>query len=216
MHTPVRYGLDKDRAMTAARSFAFNERTTRDVPLTTSGYADYTDDRLPYFMLRVGVRDKVLYVRRKMRGTGKLVFHRLGAVGDKPLAQYRVDAERVAGLLAAGKDPSAPKIAKGALALRPAFDGYLAAKGKQLAANTVKSYKSDFEQTYGPWSTWPVQQVTADRVLRRHHERSEESSTRAVGALRVLRAVWRYTTAASAAEGEPITWPDPLVKARRT
>jgi integrase len=198
-----------------AIALAFTERALRDLPLAASGIEEYTDKTLPYWRLRIGARDRTLYVVRKQRGTGRLVYVRLGAFGDKPLATYKAEAEHAAAELAAGRDPRAPKAAKGdVLTLDAALTQYLEAKGKALAPATVRSYRSDFDQTFDSWRSWPLAAITADMVLRRHHERRADSPTRADGALRVLRAVYRYALGAAAADGKPLALPDPLAKVR--
>jgi len=56
------------------------------------------------------------------------VFVRLGAVGDKPLAEYRIAADTIGAQLTSGADPTTPLPKRGALMLGRAFDDNLAAK----------------------------------------------------------------------------------------
>ena len=134
-----------------ARKFRFTEARLAALPLagTEAERAEYRDDTLPWLVCRVGVRDRTLYVKRKIRGKGRLVRHRLGVVGDKPLEQYKIEGEKVASALNAGKQPEAA-VARAADTLRGAFDRYLAAR-PNLAELTVASYTSDLEQMFGWW-----------------------------------------------------------------
>ena len=189
----------------AQRRFRFTERTLESLPLTASGQAEYQDTQTPGFVCRVSRTARTLYVRRRQRGAGKVVFVRLGAVGDKPLAEYRIAAETIGAQLAGGASPTTPLPKRGALTLGRAFDDYLAAKAGRLAPGTITSYKADFEAFAESWRTRPLASLTPAEVARRHQERSAESPTRADGALRVLRAVTRYSQAAAAARGETLT-----------
>lgn len=210
-------------------SLRFTERALRSLPLASephkldesqrqqaerTGHYDVWEIDLPYWVCRVGRRDRVLYVVRKLRGAGKPVWFRQGVVGDSPLAQYRTDAEGIAARLNKGDDPRAPKVraVDGVLTLDGAFTAYLQAKGTKLAPSTIDTYKRDFDAMFDDWRTRPFASITPDMVQRRHRERSKDSPTRADGALRVLRAVHRYITRNAIADGKPLAIADPLVK----
>jgi integrase len=100
------------------------------------------------------------------------------------------------------------------LTLGGAFEVCLEAKGARLAPGTIKSYRQDFDSTFGDWRSRPFAAITPDMAQRRHQERSKDSGTRADGAMRVLRLVWRFTKANAEVDGKPFAVPDPLAKIR--
>ena len=197
----------------APRRFRFTEKLLGALPFTATGQAEYQDTKTPGFVCRVSRTARTLYVRRRQRGAGKVVFVRLGVVGDKPLEEYRLAAETIGAQLAGGATPTTPLPKRGALTLGRAFDDYLAAKAGKLARGTITSYRIDFDAFAGSWRSRPLASLMPAEVARRHQERSAESPTRADGALRVLRAVARYSQAAAAARGEILAI-DPLAMIR--
>jgi len=188
----------------AAGPFRFTETKLAALSLPTTGKAEYRDDQITGLVCVCTPTARTLYVRRKQRGTGKLVWKRLGVVGDKPLAEFRIEAQTTSAALASGLDPATAIPKRGALTLGRAFDDYLAAKAGKLAPGTVTNYKSDFG-AFESWRSRPMTSITPAEVARRHRERSAESPARADGALRVLRAVERYAKASAAARGEALT-----------
>lgn len=177
-------------AGSAAGTVRFTERYLSGLPLSVIRY-EVADAALPFLICRVGARDRTLYVRRKMRGAGKLVYHRLGIVGEKPLGEYRLDAERVAAELSAGKAPGSDLSRRGGITLGQAFRDYLEAR--RLRPGSVLIYRDDYARTWAQWARRPVASITPAEVLARHRERSKASPARADGALRLLRAVFCFT-----------------------
>ena len=195
-------GLD---ARPDARRFRFTETRLRDLTQPATGDVEYRDTETAGFVCICSRTARTLYVRRRRRGAGKLVWHRLGVVGDKPLAEFRIEAQRVSSALAAGQEPTTPTPKRGALTLGRAFEDYLEAKGDSLAPGTVKAYRADFEAFAESWRSRTLTGITPAEVAKRHQERTAESPARADGALRVLRAVERYAKAAAAARGESLS-----------
>lgn len=196
------------------QSFKFTERGLAALELSTKRY-EIADSLLPSLICRVGARDRVLYVRRKRRGSGRIVYHRLGVLGDRPLGEYRAEAERVAAELARGKAPGTDLPRRGGVTLGRAFREYLAAPrpvARALRPLTVKSYQSDFATTWEHWAERQVTGITPEEVHQRHLQRSKESPARADGALRVLAAVFKFT-----ADTHGLALPNPaaLVARRR-
>lgn len=167
----------------------FTERELAGLPLSPKRY-DVADADLPSLICRVGARDRTLYVRRRMRGARKLVYHRLGVVGEKPLGEYRVEAERVAAELSAGKAPGSDMPRRGGVTLGGAFADYLEAR--PLRASSAMTYRDDYARTWSHWERRPIASITPAEVLARHRQRSRESRAKADGALRLLRAVFRF------------------------
>ncbi len=200
-----------------AHRFRFTERSLAALPLATpqDRRVEYADDSTAGFVCRCTLSERVLYVRRKQRGAGRLVFVRLGNVGDKPLAEYRAEAEAVGAELAAGNDPTIDKPKRGAITLQAALDQYIAAA--TLRPTTIRSYREDIAAAFGSYATRPLAALDASTVARLHRERSAASPARADGALRVLRAVYRYTLAHADAHNVELALRDPLamVKAAR-
>lgn len=195
------------------RRFRFTEKTLAALPPANAGQVEYQDTETRGFVCRVSATARTLYLRRRQRGAGKVVFVRLGAVGEKPLAQFRIEAERISAKLASGKAPETDLPVRGALTVDRAFEDYLAAKAGKLAASTVASYRADFEALIGNKGAHKLASLTAAEVARLHRDRSAASPARADGGLRVLRAVVRYAQAAAAARGEPLNI-DPLALIR--
>jgi integrase len=188
----------------SARRFRFTETELGKRTLPAKGAVVYHDDQIPGFVCRCTPTARTLYVVRRRRGAGKLIWHRLGVVGDKPLAEYRIAAQTASAALAAGQEPTTTIAKRGALTLGRALEDYLEAKGDTLAAGTVKAYRADFEAFAEAWRSRALTGITPAEVAKRHQERSAESPSRADGALRVLRAVERYAKAAAAARGEAL------------
>jgi integrase len=198
----------------ASRRFSFTEKRLAALPLPDAGQVEYQDATTPGFVCRTSRTARTLYVRRRQRGAGKVVFVRLGVVGEKPLAEFRVMAESVAAQLGGGAVPTTALPKRGTLTLGRALDDYLAAKEGKLATGTVVAYKADFDALLGSLRTRPINSPTLPTdVARRHRERSAESPSRADGGLRVLRAVCRYAQASAAARGETLAV-DPLAMVR--
>ncbi len=199
------------------RRFRFTERVLAALPLPAKGQVPYRDEITPGFICRCTPTARTLYVARRQRGAAKVKFVRLGVVGDKPLAEFRAEAENIGAKLASGLDPTALSPKRGALTLGGAFDALMLAKTGRLAPATIKSYNDDFEAFCGSWRSRVLASISGEDVLRRHRERSIESPARADGALRVLRMVERYARACATDRGEVYAGHDllSLVRASR-
>jgi integrase len=181
--------------------FRFTEAALRALPLEP---ATYVDADTPWLICRIGAKTRTLYVRRKQRGTGRLVFHRLGELGDRPLAALRIEGERIAGELNRGNVPAAA-VQRGVKSLGELLEAYIEARkgGDQpLAATTIKSYRADAEDTFGPLSR-PITALDPDTVAREYRARSAKTKARADGGLRILRALYRFALKAAEGRGEP-------------
>src|SRR5579862_217032 len=195
------HGLSPTSGPSKKNRLRFTERTLAALPLPANGQVQYYDEVTPGFVCRCSKTQRTLYAIKRQHGAHRPVWIRLGRLGDKPLAEFRIEAQEYCAQLAGGSNPTTGMSRRGASTFGGDFDDYLAAKAK-LASRTVATYKADFDAFVGTWRTRPITSITASEVARRHQERSVESPARADGALRILRAVERYAKARAAARNE--------------
>jgi integrase len=134
---------------------------------------------------------KSFIVYRKI--AGKPVRVTLGRFPEMTLEQARKTALDTLHQMADGVNPLDKKREKRAtgVTLSEVFNQYLQIR-KRLKIGTVTDYQKAMRETFSDWLNKPMQQITKDKVLRRHAERGAKSRARADNAFRVLRALFNF------------------------
>jgi integrase len=130
---------------------------------------------------------KSFIVQRQVNGRGRRKA--FAAVAEMSLAAAKKKAAEILVDLAAGIDPDLK--AKASMTLCEALESYLTAR-RDLRPASVRSYRG-VEHTLEPWMKWPLRQITADLVEKRHREIAAESGEVTANiSMRTLRAVWNH------------------------
>ena len=126
-------------------------------------------------------------------GSSRRVF--LAASHKYSPIKAREQAEKKAGVSAEGKDVVAEKRKKpAALTLGSLFDLYVTnpERRKPLKESTIKEYREVLKSTWGDYWNKPATSITEQLVKRRYFARGKASTSRADGAWRVLKALFRW------------------------
>jgi integrase len=209
---------------------AFTKTALLALPAPAAGRVTYTDSKTPGLELRVtaaGIR--TFYVRRRIRGTGKLERITVGRFPEVTIeAARRVAAGHVA-TLAEGRSVTAARKASRARAvtLGEVLASYL--KAHDLKPSTAAEYRATADRHLADWLIRPVVEITRDDVERLHRRLSKPSTTVKVDTkgrkrrvpvggpaaanrvARILRALLNYAAATHEdAEGRPIITDNPV------
>ena len=150
----------------------------------------YRDEQVPGFALRVtsgGVKSFIM--EKRINGKNKRIT--IGRYGNLTTEQARLEAKKLTGEVAMGKDPIAEKKAKEAksVTLNQAFNDYLLAR-KNLSETTIKDYKRAVDGALSDWQNKALLDITKDMVEARHRLLGKRSHARANNTMRVLRAIF--------------------------
>ena len=167
------------------------------LPHPKEGQQLWWDTDLHGFGVRAGVRDKVFILQRDIRGKSRRVT--IGRYGSNPgeltLQQARRKAERIAGEMAAGKDPVEQREHKtgGGITLRQAWKLYEAhLDAKERSPRTKAGYWQHLQCYCSDWLDRPLVEITPELCHQRHVKISRQNGKYAAnGWARALRAVWR-------------------------
>lgn len=172
----------------------------------------YRDSTLPGFCLRVRANGKKTYVvRRKVRGSQKVVVVTLGDPAVMPLEKARIAASEYILQLQKGEDPliarreqTAAKDAqekkqelverKNSITLRRAWTDY--SSSRNLKPNTIYIYGLLVNRYLKDWLELPVFKISKDMVEQRHRALSADHPAQANHIMRILRAILTYASAA--------------------
>lgn len=163
------------------------------LPHPTSGQIIYFCTELKGFGVRVGARDKVFVVQRKVKG--KAVKITLGRYGQISLHAARKKAEQTTGNLRNGinANEQTRKATANGMTLRDAwtlYERHLDAKGR--SESTRAGYLSWLNSHLKDWLDKPLAEITREAVNERHNFiGTNNGKYSANGTMRVLRAVWR-------------------------
>jgi integrase len=163
------------------------------LPHPKTGQVIYFCTDLKGFGVRVGVRDKVFVVQRKVKG--KAVKVTLGRYGDMSLQAARRDAEQTTGNLRNGinQNEQKRKSTAGGMTLRDAWElykGHLAAKGRR--ESTREGYRMLLEAHLGDWLDRPLAEIDRETVHKRHIKIGTNNGKYSANhTMRALRAIWR-------------------------
>ena len=130
--------------------------------------------------------------------------------GSLTAEKARLQAKRIAGEIAAGKDPRAEKQRRKAesLTLGKAFEEYLAER------DLKETTRADIQRAMASLSDWrskPVISITRDMVAKRHRKIGASSPSYANLVMRYLRAVLNYAREAHAQpDGRPLLADNPV------
>jgi hypothetical protein len=166
-----------------------------ELPHPDAGQVLYWCTDLRGFGLRVGARDKVFVVQRRVNGFPKRVT--IGRVGEISLHKARQDAGLLIGEMTSGTDPVARKRdhTAGGMTLLQAWELYQQAMKKLGRSQaTLADYQSKIDCHMSDWLDRPLVEITRDVCNKRHTKIGEVNGTyMANGTMRVLRAIWRRT-----------------------
>jgi hypothetical protein len=164
-----------------------------NLPHPDTGQVLYWCTDLRGFGVRVGARDKVFIVQRRVNGKPRRVT--IGRVGKISLQKARQDAEQLIGEIAGGTDPVARKRDEtaGGLTLRQAWELHQGAMKKKNGSPATKAdYQTKIDCHMSDWLDRPLIEITRDVCNKRHEKIGENNGTyMANGVMRVLRAIWR-------------------------
>jgi integrase len=129
---------------------------------------------------------------------GKTRRVKIGRVGEMPLIEAHDLATTILIDLRKGISPACKP--DSGMTLRTALESYLGAN-RDLSPVSAKVYRQQVERTLTQWLDWPLRDITADMVEKRHREIADKISkdgtghsgkSTANGALRVLRILWNF------------------------
>ncbi|MDH5633988.1 MAG: site-specific integrase [Gammaproteobacteria bacterium] len=171
----------------------------------------FRDSALPGFGLRITSGGAKSFIVEK-RIAGKVKRITLGRYGHLTVEQARIEAQKLLGEVATGKDPIKEKQAKRArgVTLKEAFDSYLQTR-KDLKPLTIHDYTRSIEGPFKDWQNRALANITKDMVELRHRELGQRSPARANNAMRLLRAIFNHAQAKYEDEnGNPIITVNPI------
>ncbi|MEI7035895.1 integrase family protein [Fulvimonas yonginensis] len=208
----------------------FTKSVLLGLPLPTTGRETYTDEKTPGLELRItpaGVR--TFYVRRRVRGTGKLERITVGRFPEVTVEAARRAALGHVAALAEGRSVTAEHRAKRArgVTLGDVLADYLGAH--DLKPSTATEYAETVERHLADWLPRPVVEITRDDVERLHRKLSKATTAVRKDAMgrkrkvsvggpaaanrvgRILRALLNYAAAKYEDEaGRPIILDNPV------
>lgn len=155
----------------------FTKSALAALPMPPSGRVSYTDEKTPGLELRItstGVR--TFYVRRRVRGTGKLERITVGRFPEITVESARRVAAGHVAALAEGRSVAATRKAAKArsVTLGEVLEDYLA--GHDLKDSTAKEYQETVKRHLSQWLKRPVVEITRDEVERLHRKLSTPGS----------------------------------------
>lgn len=180
------------------------------------GYVLVWDSELPNFGIRITAGDSRSYiVQRRVLGKDRRIT--IGKAEVFTPEQARMQARKLLGHIAEGRDPNAERIASKAkgVTLREALSAYLEARQDLKPLTVADMHKAMRGLT--AWHAKPVNAISADMVARKHKELGQRSEARANLTMRYLRAILNFAaekyTDASGASVLPI---NPVRKLSKT
>jgi integrase len=144
-----------------------------------------------------GISTSKSYIAQRAMPGGKVRRIKVGSVSELSLIEANQLAAGILIDLRKGVDLDAK--AKSNMTLRTALEEYLAAR-RDLSPASVRVYKQ-IERTLAPWLDWPLRNITADMVEKKHREIADRigkngtkyaGKSTANGAFRTLKVLWNF------------------------
>lgn len=148
--------------------FKFGESTVKNAPSIKGKQAVYWDDLLPGFGLRVspgGARS--FFYQYRFGGRAKKIT--IGRWDVWKVKKARDEVKRLAGLVAAGKDPAPQKAEADASTFGDMLEGYcdlLEMQGKQSAKSVRNALEADVRDAHKHLWNRPANQITLDDCVK--------------------------------------------------
>lgn len=177
----------------------------------------FADASFPDLRIRVWQSGKKVFeVRKKLKGKSSRV--KLGSFPGTTIEQARKKANTALATFSDGISPNAQKKADTArgTTLQQCLDDYIASRSN-LKPSTADSYRQTLDQYLDGWLKKPLQNITRDKVEKKHKEIGENSPTRANVVMRILRALFEYAHGKYEDEnGEPLFLHNPTKRLSHT
>ncbi|OGQ96205.1 MAG: hypothetical protein A2284_04140 [Deltaproteobacteria bacterium RIFOXYA12_FULL_61_11] len=115
-----------------------------------------------------------------------------------------------------GTNPRSQEIQQqlASIKLKELFERYSNAR-PNLKANTLRDYRCCMNNYFADWRDVPLQNITRDKVEKRHQELSRKSPARANIAMRFLRALLNFASDIQGPDGQPVISDNPVERLSR-
>lgn len=180
-------------------------------PNGTANQDLYWDNALPRFGVRVGSGGTKTFLIEK-RVNGRTQRMNIGRFGEITAEQARIEAVKLLGEVAQGKDPIAERRAKSArsITLQQTWEAYQKSR-KDLKPGTLANYNKCIDGCFGDWKNKRLVDITKDMIEERHREIGSRAPQRANNAMRVLRALFNHAMHSfEDSEGNPYISANPV------
>jgi integrase len=185
-------------------------------PTLTGSQAIYWDDHVKGFGVKCsGISSAKTFVVQRDLPNGQSKRLTIGPVSELTLIAAKDRAADMLKDLRHGIDPGTKADAN--VTLRTTLENYLAAR-RDLSPASIRVYRQ-IERTLQQWLNWPLRNINADMVEKRHREIADNigkdgtiyaGRSTANGALRTLRILWNF-----AADRIPDMPPNPVRRLKR-
>jgi integrase len=160
------------------------------------GYTLHWDGEIKGFGVRVTARGiKTFILQRRVHGKDRRIT--IGRFGPLTAEQARIEATKLLGAIATGRDPVAERRQSEveAVSLGEVFTSYLSARS-DLRPGSVKTYQRIMALSFGDWCKRPLVEITGDMVGKRHAVLGEHyGKAQANLSFRLLRAIFNFAAA---------------------
>ena len=181
------------------------------------GYTLHWDGELKGFGVRVTARGiKTFILQRRVHGKERRIT--IGRLGPLTAEQARLEATKLLGAIATGRDPVAePRQSEvEAVSLGEVFTSYLSARG-DLRPGSVNTYRRIMAASFADWRKRPLAEITGDMVAQRHALLGKDHGKAwANVSMRLLRALFNFASVNYESGGKALVLANPTKRLTHT
>jgi len=185
--------------------FNFTKKSLAKLPIP-EGRIVYHDTDVKGLSLRIYNSGTISFFVRGS-ANGDRVINPLGKYPNVAINQARVKAREALNIMATGTNPKSKAKVDDSynITLGQLLESYIKSRGTNLRENTIKNYRSIFDNYLDDWKGNKLLTIKQDMVEEKHRSITKKSPTRANTSMRLLRALFNYAKGEyQDSEGMPI------------